>query len=168
MASNVLSIHRFTLAQHTIFETKSHHCIVSLQEFLESQMSHCESLEVLQEERKYDNTNVYQLTELPVIQEGSRHHWNVDQTNSLTLVGVSPREPHSSYSCDRQVKMQVRWNLSKMVTVLGSHLSKTASVPGPQSTKHCGGVWFASALKLFSLVRYKSTSFLNTSPQVTL
>ena len=74
MASNVLSIHRFTLAQHTIFETKSHHCIVSLQEFLESQMSHCESLEVLQEERKYDNTNVYQLTELPVIQEGSRHH----------------------------------------------------------------------------------------------
>ena len=29
----------------------------------------------------------------------------------------------------------LQWNLSKMVTVLGSHLSKTASLPGAKSTE---------------------------------
>ena len=28
--------------------------------------------------------------------------------------------------------VRVQWNLSKVVTVLGSHLSKTASLPGPK------------------------------------
>ena len=30
------------------------------------------------------------------------------------------------------VKYYIQWNLSKMVTELGSHLSKAASLPGPK------------------------------------
>ena len=35
------------------------------------------------------------------------------------------------YHCTYRNYMYVQWNLSKMVTVLGSHLSKAASLPGP-------------------------------------
>ena len=53
------------------------------------------------------------------------------QVSCCVVLSVLIEPPYGGQvAIPAMMNSQIQWNLSKMVTVLGSHLSKTASLPG--------------------------------------